>query len=308
MNRILTAVFLILLITVTLKAQETDSHEPESNEPENDSAWVTKVFGEWKDTFDSDRAIEKKIPTIELYGGIATPSLHEDVFSGNFGAVDNIGAKLGFIDILRNKHSDDILDYSFNYFSFNHILVGLAAEEPSSPDIEVNAWQFGLGKSDGYGYILGDYTHILLYTDGGIIWTKLDFKDTAQLAEEQGALDRFGDAFRFGTRSEGGIGIRFSKNIGLKAGYERAIVFPRHLFWYWIYSEAVHGIAQGGLSIMTNAIEKSSPELVPVVNFVLRNALSYGIYELRKKNMNWPADTPPPFMFDSFKVGLSFTF
>ena len=53
---------------------------------------------------------------------------------------------------------------------------------------------------------------------------------------------------------------------------------------------------------------KASPIAGPIVNFLLKNALSYGSFELRKKYMNWPFETVSPLMFENFKIGLSFVF
>lgn len=292
--------FVLVASIIPLSAQESEKEE--EKEEKSDFRF------DWKDVWEPDNAIEMHVPTIEINSGVSMPSLHEDVFSGNFSDVNNIGIKLGFSDYLENEHSESIFEYKYSFFMLNHYLSGITTDEASHPDLEVNAWQFGFGSRDGYGYKLGDYANVVLYHAGGLTWTKLDFQDTAIIAAEQGELNRFGDAFRFGERFEGGVGIRFSKNIGINAGYERSIVFQRHLFWKWLYSEVVAGLAQGGMSLMINAIEKSSPNLVPVVNFILRNAMSYGIYELRSKDMNWPAETAPPFMFDSFKLGVTFTF
>jgi hypothetical protein len=51
-----------------------------------------------------------------------------------------------------------------------------------------------------------------------------------------------------------------------------------------------------------------SPYAGPIVHFVLKNALSYGFYELRKKHMNWPVQTVAPLMYENYKVGLTFAF
>ena len=55
-------------------------------------------------------------------------------------------------------------------------------------------------------------------------------------------------------------------------------------------------------------IFESSPQAGPIVNFLLKNALAYGIYELRQSDMNWPFTTTPPLSFDTFRLGATFTF
>ncbi len=71
---------------------------------------------------------------------------------------------------------------------------------------------------------------------------------------------------------------------------------------------ALEGGAEFLLDEFIDEIGKSSPYSVPVVNFFLKNGLSYAIYELRKDRMNWPFDSAPPLRNDSFKFGLTFVF
>jgi hypothetical protein len=94
----------------------------------------------------------------------------------------------------------------------------------------------------------------------------------------------------------------------LDAGYERSIVFQRHLFWKWAGSAVMETAAQGLLDGFINKIFCSSPAAGPIVNFVLKNALAYGIYELRKDKMNWPFNSEAPFTYDQFKFGMTFVF
>ncbi|HSL88694.1 MAG TPA: hypothetical protein VK870_05295, partial [Ignavibacteriaceae bacterium] len=121
-------------------------------------------------------------------------------------------------------------------------------------------------------------------------------------------INLYDESFRFGTSGEGGLRIQFIDNIAIEAGYERAIVFQRHLFWKWAGSTVIEGTAQGLLDTFINEVFKSSPAAGPIVNFLLKNALAYGIYELRQEKMNWPFSSEAPLTFDQFKVGVTFVF
>ncbi|MGE5847186.1 MAG: hypothetical protein ACM34O_10705, partial [Ignavibacteria bacterium] len=94
----------------------------------------------------------------------------------------------------------------------------------------------------------------------------------------------------------------------LEAGYERSIIFPRHLFWKWLGSAGIELIGQWALDEFIDNIMDSSPYAAPVVNFVLKNALAYGIYELRQEKMNWPFNSAAPLAYDQFKFGVTFVF
>jgi hypothetical protein len=120
--------------------------------------------------------------------------------------------------------------------------------------------------------------------------------------------DLYNKTFRFGNSFQGGLQFKFTDNLGIDASYERSIVYSRHLFWKWGGSELIEVIGQGLIDKFVEEILDSTPAAVPVVNFVLKNALSYGLYELRQDKMNWPFETAPPLAFDTFKVGFTFVF
>jgi hypothetical protein len=121
-------------------------------------------------------------------------------------------------------------------------------------------------------------------------------------------MDRFEDGVRFGSSNDGGIRIVATSLISLDANYQRSIVFERHLFWKWAGSAIIEAAANGLLDVFIKEIFKSSPPAGPIVNFLLKNALAYGIYELRQEKMNWPFPSTQPLSFDSFRFGATFTF
>jgi hypothetical protein len=149
---------------------------------------------------------------------------------------------------------------------------------------------------------------LTLYHTNGIGWTKVDFRDSAKTTKDKARQNYFGDVFRFGNFWEGGIKFQFYKSIGLSASFERSLVYPRHLFWYWSASMIIESAGQGAIDAFVKAIMKSSPYAGPVTSFILKNGLSFGLYELRRKNMNWPIQTDAPLVYDNAKIGLSFTF
>ena len=121
-------------------------------------------------------------------------------------------------------------------------------------------------------------------------------------------LDRYDGAFRFGTASEGGVRIEIANTVSLDAGFEASVIFPRHLFWKQLISFAIESGGQGAVDFFVDEVMDNSPAAGPIVNFVLKNALSYGFYLLKKDSMNWPFETEKPLTYETFKMGVSFTF
>ncbi len=248
-------------------------------------------------------------PRIDLVYGFANPIYHKDAFKGGLSPVNVIGIELGYEKNSQYNNSETVYKYKHENFFLSNIKEYSSKREAGDfSKVRTEAWRFGFNSCSGFGYELGSGMKLALAASNGIGWTKLEFLDSAMTTGDQESLNYVGDAFRFGTQTEAVINVKFTENIGINAGFERAIVFPRHMFWYWAGSEVLRGVSTGLLSTFVKEIGKSSPSSVPIVNFILQNALNYGFYELRQKNMNWPIETEPPFMFDTFKVGVNVNF
>jgi hypothetical protein len=140
------------------------------------------------------------------------------------------------------------------------------------------------------------------------VWTRLKEIDPAQNDIDQNIFDLYYDTFRFGETSTAGLKIQFGSMVALNSGYEFSVVYSRHLFWYWLGSFAIEKGGMGLLDRFVDEILDGTPAAGPVLNWVLKNAYSYGFFLLRKENMNWPFSTAPPLTYETFKLGLSFTF
>ena len=214
--------------------------------------------------------------------------------------------KLGFSSKEPEYGPENIFKYDYIYFSVTNMSTDLRGESNSN-EIETDLWRLGLGKEDGYVYGLGK-SSITLYNASGFGWSELKLKDEEIHPSDSALLSLWDDSFRFGIRREGGAKIQFMPLLSFDAGYERAIVFSRFVFWEALLSMALEDGIHLLLDKFIEEIGESSPYALPVVNFFLKNGLSYAVYELRKDKMNWPFDSAPPLRNDSFKFGLTFAF
>jgi hypothetical protein len=261
--------------------------------------------GEWTEMFSFKM---ERNPRIDLIYGFTSPNYHKDYYSGEFSATNIAELRLGFESFEQYKNSENVFKFNHETFFIGKIQEISTTSDDNNGKVRTEAWRFGFGRNNGYGYNIGSSMKVALGASNGLSWTKFDFLDNPESPADQKRLDYIGDSFRFGTQTEANITVKFSDNIGISGSYERAVVFPRHLFWYWAGSEIVRGIGSGLLGTFVKEVGKASPEALPIVNFVLQNALNYGFYELRQKNMNWPIETAAPFAFDSFNIGLSVSF
>jgi hypothetical protein len=289
--------FIILFTPFQISAQ--DSTETTDEEWKWDEEWKMEWEEEWA-------AWSNKKPTISLNYGFSEISRTdvEAPFTDN----NLIELKLGYTYKKITKYADNIEKSTFNYGFLNRNSTELAGGSETTSDIETNNWQFGVGWSSGYGYKIGTDASVTPYYTSSFTWTNMDFSDDSLSEYDESIKLQYEDAFRFGTSSEAGVRIQPTNLLSLDAGYERSIVFQRHLFWKWAGSGIIELAANGILDVFIKEVFKSSPSAGPIVFFVLKSALGYGLYELRQEEMNWPFPSAPPIAFDNFKLGVTLTF
>ena len=294
---ILTVFLLVLLSAYTFSQDEAT--KPDSSE----SSWD---WNDWKD-FHHDMDFAKMdfhgSPTIVLGYGISGLSLNQ--FTGNFADPNLLEVKLGYTDEKNYRFEENILKYNFKYLYLSNISTDL--NNNGSAGLSSETWRFGLGNASGYGYKIGKGA-IIPYSTFDLSWSKLDLKNQNIPTADKELVSNFDGAFRFGTNWEGGVKFKIIPMLTLDASYERAVIFQRHLFWKWLGSSAVELAGQWMVDGFVNEIMHSSPYAGPAMSFILKNALSYGIYELRQDKMNWPFKSAAPLAYDQFKFGFTVNF
>ncbi len=292
----ITITFLLMTISpLYINAQDSTKTDDE------DWAW------EWEwDYVDDWISWSQKKPTISLDYGLSKIS-REDV-DASFANNDLIELKLGYTTRKNTRYADYIEKFNYNYAFLNYSSTSLAGGTEDSSEIETSNWQFGLGWSSGYGYKIGSEAAIIPYYSSTLSFTEVDFQNDSLNANDEDIMNRYYGAFRFGSSSEFGIRGQITDLFIIEAGYETAAVFEGWLFWKWAGSAVIEVAANGVLDIFIKEVFKSSPAAGPIVFFVLKGALGYGLYELRRGEMNWPFPSAPPIAFNNLKFGMTFTF
>lgn len=296
LNKKLLALFLITLFSAALAFAQEDEDS-------------TKVENEWgnhhrhKFKFDLFSHEFEGKPTVAIGYGLSKMSLSG--FNETFGKPNLAEFQIGYTDI-SSTEEENILRYKYHYLFLSNFSTDIAGAA-NNPGLKADMWRFGFGRSQGYGYKIGSGA-IIPYHTYSFEWTRLKMNDAPVNPADKSLTDPFNDSFRFGTSFDGGIKFRIIPNIMLDAGYERSIIFPKHLIWKWLGSVVIEGFGQGAIDHFVDEVMDSSPYAVPIVSFVLKNALSYGLYELRQEKMNWPFATAAPLAYDQFKFGITFVF
>lgn len=308
----LLSILLIMLASSFLTfAQEPDSSLVGDVKPSEDTTY-DESWDNWEEEWDKDQKDweeefghfrVKGQPSISLNYGFA--KMKRKDLSSPFTNPGSIQLKLGYVKERNIKKNENIIDYSDHYFHLSNITSDLGTN--TDVDYKSNNWKFGLGNTSGYGYKIGN-SAILLNHGFSLDWTRLDIKSAFKNPVDSTILTKYNRSFRFGTSWIGSAQIRVIPQVAIDVAYERAVIFERHLFWKWAGSVVVEAAGQIAVDQFVNAVIKSSSYAAPVVSFVLKNALSYGMYELRKDKMNYPFETASPVALDQFKVGLTFVF
>lgn len=275
-------VLVLTFVSINLSAQEKDKDKN------------YKIF--------DDDYFYKGRPTMALSYGNTWISLKNSGIS--FDNSPMFELKLGYAYEGKSKYTNYIQRFRNNFALLTYFA-------PQNFDL---AWKIGLGNSSGYGYKIGKNSGLFLYNSNSIDWTRYDGGDpviTFNMFADNGyysTIQDFNKTFRFGTGTEAGIIMPFGGIFNFQVQFDRTLVFPRHLVWKHLGSVIIEGVGQSVLDGFIHAVFKASPESGPIVNFLLKNGLAFGLYELRRSKMNWPFETAEPMLFDSFKGGLSITF
>jgi len=284
-----------------IQAQEDRKKEKVTDEEENfwDRWGKSKMF-DWR---------LRGNPFIELNYGLSKVS--HNSFDTKFNDLGLAEVKMGYRNMSEGIE-DYLLDLNEKYIYGSIIKKDFTSTEGSLSRFNAEFLRFGFGTTESRGYCFGAFG-ILPYYSNGFGWTSMKKAEyagvrTTQFTPDDEYLAWVGDNFRFSSFVEGGIKLELASTVSLNAGYEASVIFPRHLFWYWAGSAVIESAGMQVLEEFVHKVSHSSPVAGPIVNFILKNAYSYGYYLLKKKNMNWPFETDAPMTFETFKIGVTFTF
>ncbi len=305
----------LLIAAITVNAQDSTVTKEynikvtttysDKNEPLDSAAYREWDFDFWS----MDSYSDLKRPTIELEYGMNEAFYNEDAFSTEFNPNNRFMGKIGFANYGETVAGTGLLKYSFSSLFFGQSL-GDIDEIIEDQTLNSKVLSFGMLSSSGYGYTISGNFQILLTHGTGLSWNSLDFTNPNGIVDAN-QIDRIkvmDDGIRFGETFESGIKVRLIENIGITATYSENLIMPRFLFWHWSLGKLIEGTTQGIASYFVNRVKKTSPTLVPILYFVVKNGISYGFHRIRENNMNWPSNTAPPLFQRNFNIGVSFIF
>jgi hypothetical protein len=280
----------------------SDEGEPAPEPEETEASGFDALFRGTGRLFTGELPDVTEAPSIRLIYGQADLSLHG--LEGSFATTGVAEARLGYTDL--RSIDGGITAYDSSEFCVTRFTseLGPGAE---AEEIEYTIWRFAVSQTDGYGYDFGNLG-VVPYYSGALCASNLELGEAFDSSLDEHRVGRFTGSYRFGTAFEGGVRLTMGPHVELGVGYERAVIFKRWLFWKWAGSELLESAAIGIVDEFVEEIRARVPKAAPIVGFVLKNAISYAAYELRKEDMNFPFDTADPLFLETYAVGVTFVF
>lgn len=241
-------------------------------------------------------------PIVEFSYG--TPKIESKAVNSGFSKAGMGELRLGYW-----KHYEintGIIKQRNSFVYINSIANDLASKSKDNTGITSEIWRMGIGQLYGFGYKTGAVS-LAFYSSNSLGWSHLKTGNiyTGIPEQEVNLLNHYNNTVRFGSASEGGAVLRIDSYFALKTGYERSLIFPGYVFWEHMGSMLIE---YGGLALLDRFVQdvnESKPSLTPVIDFILKNAFSYGLYSLRSEKMNWPFNGDSPLAINTFKFGLT---
>jgi hypothetical protein len=245
-------------------------------------------------------------PFLEGNYGLGIP--RQKLFEGEFENYGSVEAKLGYSKIAIYKKFVLDMDERYAFGSYSNEQQNLMDSEADPGKVKTEMIHFGFGNRLGYGYKMG-FISLLPYQQSQIAWSKVTSERPEELsANDLAILDRYEGTYHFGLSTEGGVKIELFKSVAITGGYEAAVIYPRFVFFPWLGGIIVETFIVGGVSFFAEDLVVHSEVLGPLFYAILRNAAAYGVYLGMKNEMYWPVNSEVPLTYETFKLGLSFTF
>lgn len=290
-------IFLMLVVASYLTAQDDTNNDDRS------------VYVQYLDDNVLD-FIYKSRPMIEVNYGYGSP-VNKNITT-SFEYIGSWDVKLGKSE--KKNFSGILVDLNERYMFASYLSSSTQDISETDNSITTESYRFGFGSRDGVGFG-GSGFSLVPYVAQDFVWTKLsDYEmpnETLDVDPDSQILNDYLGTFRFGDKASYGVHVELASMIQLTANYETAVVYRRHLFWYWSGSMIVSQIGYDMLSRFTNEIVDSSPVIGSIFNFVLKAGYQYGYYLLRQENMNWPfnpSGNEAPLTFETVNIGFTFLF
>jgi hypothetical protein len=244
---------------------------------------------------------------IEGSWGIGIPYFAPDKCDEQFANVYPLNFKYGFHRINPYMPIEDRFYQASEYIAIENLTSHFKPEEWEKDGNTVDIWRFTGGYMNGWGYINNDLHYGFNHTSW-LGWARSDIELVSQDPENQKVLESYDEKYTFSTGFEASVTAEMFKDLYLRASYNRGILYPGFSFFEWAPGMLLEFAIQRTLDGFGKQLLEKNPDFFPIGNFLIKNSISFLLYELRKHNMFWPFDSDKPMNTYYFSIGISFVF
>lgn len=233
-------------------------------------------------------ALEILSPTIRLQNDILPKSFGLQVF-------------YGFARESSEFYYEDYIYHSHEYAYGSDISTRLTG--PTQENKILDLWRFGVGWQNGYAYKFNK-TKLYLIHKASFDWNNLHLNyehSNADIRKTSGEL-------RFGTSFSSGVMLNVIEPFYFGVFYENSLINVRYTFLEHLATFGIENVLQRTPDIFEEELAMEFQNYYPLVYFLYKSAVSYTLYKLKEKNVNFPLKSSNPLVIESFKVDLRFIF
>lgn len=182
-----------------------------------------------------------------------------------------------------------------------------------SSRVALEGWRFGFQLSSGHHLGEGSSGVYLLHS-GGWTWSYVRPSTAPRNADSMTTAVALAtaDSYRtshFGANTCATIGYSIGGTVTIEASYQRVLLYKNHVFFPWLGSLLLEGLAQSALSAALVGAQQRNPSAAAIATLVLRSALSWGIYQLRSTSgQHFPFKGNTPLLWDELRIGIGMQF
>lgn len=223
-----------------------------------------------------------------------------------FDPTQNLEFYYGFIRIDKETGNPSIFKHQSEFVSLGNVSVDFKTLDVERKGIPTDAWRFGFGLSDGFGFMMNESPTLFLTHTTAISFLRLDFDGLPANIDDKNYAMKFERKFKFGQIYSGGLRYKLYSFVHLNAQYEVSQYYGDYEFLPWFGMWVTDNILQRWIDYFEPDLIEVFGNNYPWVKFVYKNFISFLSYQTRKQEMYFPFKSDPPLYYDAFKFGITF--
>jgi hypothetical protein len=253
--------------------------------------------------------IPTKLQMLRIAGGYSTPSVSS---APSYSPLLAMELDFGSLAARRLRHDSSVARLDGSSIVVAALSPSVAFRDESR--VAVEGWRIGFRLVSGHRLASQAGGGLYLLHSGGWTWSFVRAGNTPSSGDSAANAQAIAtaEAYRsshFGANTSATIGYSIGGVLMFEASYQRVLLYKNHVFFPWLGSLLLEGIAQTALGAALSGAEQRNASAAALAELVLRSALSWGIYQLRSTSgQHFPFRGNTPMLWDEFRVGIGVQF